>query len=307
LGVIAKCNGMATRQLAIASVLCVFATQIALSQVPDTLDPRGYFPLAVGNTWEYVHYAYRPVNPWRPTDESITRFERYEVLNSQVRQDTTFFQLLHRIQTEDGVFVAADTFEIWFDPEYASVKGVNREILSLLRCLDSPYGINHEHDPDCWPFVTSEEVYEPQLFGTQGPVASKRFGSFGWSFEVVHGVGLNRGGGGCEPCGPFEDEDQWTLRYASVDDREYGARVVGVETGTWATHAGFVLYPNPASDNLTIETWGSGHIEIFDMLGRRMQSIAADSSGIISISVKDYFPGLYVIRMGGRARTFVVR
>jgi hypothetical protein len=286
--------------------LAAMGASAGRGQVPDTLDPGGYFALAVGNTWEYVHSLYRPGSLHRPEDQSETRLEQYRIVGSHSIQDTTFFDLLLRVQTEQGAPLATDTFRIWFDTGAAGVRGEAPQIVSWLQCLDAPYGTSDRVGQACWPFVSREEAYEAELFGVQEPVPAKQFASYVWSFRVVHGIGLINGGGGCEPCSARDDTDHWKLKYARVGSRPYGVRVVGTEPPVVQRESRLEAYPNPTSGYLTLAVGGVAHVEITDLLGRRMQVVDVGAAGKTTIDVEGYAPGVYFARAGMQVRLFIV-
>lgn len=62
-----------------AAAVCISWTSALQAQA---VDPSEFFPLAVGNEWEYEHELVRPRTEDRPVDESETRVERYRILSS---------------------------------------------------------------------------------------------------------------------------------------------------------------------------------------------------------------------------------
>ncbi len=67
------------------------------------------------------------------------------------------------------------------------------------------------------------------------------------------------------------------------------------------------IYPNPANQNLTIE-WEGGlyaEVEIFDLLGRKMESFIA-TGGRKYLDVSDYESGVYFVQIEGRQMTKLV-
>lgn len=187
-------------------VFCATTASGSAAQQADTLDARGYFPLQVGNVWEYTHHLTRPRTIYRPTDESERRQERYFVADSLRRDDTLFYQIVYREHDQQGTLLRLDTLAVWYDEPTSTLRGgESLAMLRLLCGLNAPFGDNRYTD-SCWPFVENSELLMPPLFGTT-PVTAKKFGSHVWAFEAVHGVGVVTGRGGCEPCGSFSDYD----------------------------------------------------------------------------------------------------
>ena len=282
----------------------------AQAQVPDTLDPRGYFPLSVGNAWEYEHALHRPRTPERPQDESTTRRERYAILDSSVVGDTTFFTLLYDVRDEEGARVLRDTSRIWYDATEASVCGDRLPgITSWLQCLDAPFwrvGDDEAWECGAWVWIYRDEGFHLPLPGLEAPVTAKTFSSFVYAYSAVHGFGIIGGGGGCEPCSPLDDRDTWTLKYARIDGQEYGARIVYVERPEPLVADAFAAYPNPTRGAITVEVSKAGRLGVFDLLGRRVHAADVEWPGTLTLDLTGQAPGLYVLRFEDRARTIVV-
>ncbi|SRR5690606_25479729 len=295
---------MQSRTLLAVALTC-FLVYSGRAQDPDTLDPRGYFPLEVGNTWEYAHDLYRPVTVDRPQDESETLLERHHILRSYNEGDTTFYDLLLRVQKEDGTPVSVDVYKVWYDSAEASVRGPS--IISWLRCLDAPYGTSDPTPSECWPFVGRDEVYDPDFFGTEATVEVKTFSSFVYGMTVKHGIGVLSAGGGCEPCSPFDDSEYWTLKYANIGGRSYGAVILAVDGPPTSDGRQLAVYPNPISGTATIETEGKGQVEVFDILGRKRASVESEAGGKVQLDFGEFPAGLYVLRHAGQFRAVVVR
>lgn len=289
----------------LAAALTSLAAHSGSAQDPDTLDPRGYFPLEVGNTWEYVHDLYRPVTIGRPQDESETLLERYHILRSYIERDTTFYDLLLRIQKEDGTPVSVNVYKVWYDSTEASVRGPS--IISWLRCLNSPYGTSDPAPFDCWPFVNREEVYDPDFFGTEAYVEVKTFSSFVYGMTVKHGIGVLSAGGGCEPCSPFDDSDYWTLKYANIAGRAYGAVILEIGDPSSTPRRHLAVYPNPVFGTAIIEAEGYSRIEVIDLLGRQVETVELDAGGRVQYDFDGYPPGVYFIVSAGQVQSVLVQ
>jgi len=107
------------RYLILASALLIGGP--AFAQEPDTLDWRGYFPLAVGNEWEYEVRLERPASPIRSTDESRTEYLRFRIIGAGFGDFADRFTLVEERFAQDGAPLVRDTFVVQYDAESASV------------------------------------------------------------------------------------------------------------------------------------------------------------------------------------------
>ena len=97
-------------------------------------------------------------------------------------------------------------------------------------------------------------------------------------------------------------EDEWVYRTTDpvVVASEPEAPPVHMEEN-------LVVYPNPASDRIAIETAGLGEqVVLYDLLGR-VVSRARLSSGKASLDVAALPLGVYVVRVGGKSRLITIR
>ncbi len=68
------------------------------------------------------------------------------------------------------------------------------------------------------------------------------------------------------------------------------------------------IFPNPANDLLTVE-WEAGKfvtLEIFDLLGRKKWHSPTHSSGRKYLDTSDWLPGMYFVRINGKATTKIL-
>ena len=277
------------------------------TDIPDTLDWHGYFPLRVGNIWEYQHVLFRPQTVQRPVDESEIRHERYHVVDSTAQGDTLLYVIEFEERSEQNVLIARDTLHSWYDEGTASVPGLPG-VLGLLRCLNSPFNrdLSVYIPPDCWPFVGQEDLFVPDLFGPE-PVTVKGFGAFVWGFATVHGVGVISGGGGCEPCGAFDDRDEWRLKYAQIGHEVYGSQIVSTERNTVIDAPRLVAYPNPTTGQLILEAPAGQQLEIYDIVGRRVRIERLDQSGWMLLDLSNLASGVYVLKVGLESQMIILR
>ena len=128
-----------------------------------------------------------------------------------------------------------------------------------------------------------------------------------WGFATVHGVGVTSGGGGCEPCGTFDDRDEWKLKYALIGHEVYGSQIVSTERNTVVETPRLVAYPNPTSSPLTLEAPPGEQLEIYDILGRRVRIERINQSGRVIIDLSNLAPGVYILKVGLQSQKVILR
>jgi len=298
----------------LAAVGASFLWALGLQAQP--VDPSDYFPLAVGNLWEYEHELYRPQTESRPVDQSRTAHEVYRIVSSSVEQDTLWYTIEFTEWGSSDLIVERDSVRVRYDEESESVVGgAEYLLLGLPRCLDLPPGM---HDgSECWTNVGTGDLLDRNLFGAE-TVPIKSFSTILWSFDAVAGVGIVTGGGGCEPCNPLDDRDEFTLRFARIEGSEYGARIIGREEAAEIPDPRtFSVYPNPTRGLIQLEGVAGGagagargafhedRLEAFDLLGRRVLDARLTGSGQ-EVDLGSLPAGIYLLKVGEQSTTVVV-
>ena len=60
----------------------------------------------------------------------------------------------------------------------------------------------------------------------------------------------------------------------------------------------FGLYPNPATDYVTVEAEGIALVQLFDLAGGlKLQSVAMPGQGSLRLSTANLAPGMYLVRV----------
>ena len=59
---------------------------------------------------------------------------------------------------------------------------------------------------------------------------------------------------------------------------------------------GFLLYPNPTHDNVTVEAPGLVEVKVYGVMGREVKRVAANGQQKVTFSVEELPAGLYVVR-----------
>lgn len=81
-----------------------------------------------------------------------------------------------------------------------------------------------------------------------------------------------------------------------VDMRIDAAPVPGVANEKAVAYASLSVYPNPASEEVTLQALEAATVEVFNMAGRRVFH-QYGLSGDYQLNVRDFHPGVYVIRV----------
>ncbi|WP_420455038.1 T9SS type A sorting domain-containing protein [Rubrivirga sp.] len=297
----------------------------ALAQGPDTLDWRGYFPLAVGNEWEYEVRLRRPATLNRPTDESRTEYLRFRIVGAGPGGASDRFTLVEERFAVDGVLLARDTSVVRYDAESASVfatdVGLNGDSYDRpappfaadldLPC-DDPYA-----DGGYWVLAncideTEAEYWVPTFVREPlAPVVTKAFFNLGGgSATAVHGFGFVADSFHPDGCSFFCDSDEAVVTFAVVGGQTFGARAVGVEVPPDRLRLGpLVVYPNPTAGRVTVEAGprSGGHVTVFDVMGRLVRSVTLPADGTVGLDLGDLPPGLYSLRAGPQTGRVVLR
>lgn len=274
---------------------CVLLAPVVLSQpvraqepAPDTTSAWRYFPLAVGDVWEYERWS-------GYSDEPV--FDGYT--RHSVVGDTTlytededgealrpYFQLRSETFGPDGAATGEALDLIRFDTARAMVRwAIGEEDVpwngfgASLCPLDADFtGQDH-------PITCEDEVWGPvEAYVTGGyeegvplppglTTAIKRFFYFAGvdhDLRFAADIGLLYAG--------YSEITAWwyPLVYAHVGGVEYGTRIpVGVEAapGPLAT-LGLSVHPNPLREAATVEVTTEGarrvRLAVYDVLGRRV-------------------------------------
>jgi hypothetical protein len=216
------------------------------SILADSLDWHRYFPLAVGNAWEY-----------ETSPGPAGGYYRVTIVADSVVGDRRYFAMVGSGSAPtDTVYIRYDTLA------YVVVV------------------------PDIDADTTGEEVAAMKCFEVD---------EIPWRQCYAADVGFLGG-----------ESLHWsTLTYAKIGDVEYGeSRFTGTATGLPRVDPVVSLFPNPATGSITLEysmaAAGPVSIEVFDLLGRKVRTFAAESSGSATEAVLDVSglpPGVYHVRL----------
>ncbi len=281
----------------------------ATDAVADTLDPQGYYPLQIGNAWEYVMYEGGLHLEW---------IWREEVTTDTLIGDTTFFGIektFYYRQPEDGSFrFSARSFRYravvdgrlhewtpgWTEktaPFFADFNSCD----SLYAYLGQPVTITGSYD--------TSFVIPPRQVGLHDTIrvlAIKKFFLPLESYVYAYGIGLIQQGA--------EVGNLTTLAYARIDGEEYGVRLdllfdvrsLSFEPSPRSSTVRFELYPNPASAatylSFILGSPSRVTIKVVDVAGRVVTvplkgSYLGDGKHQIALDASSVVSGVYVVSL----------
>jgi hypothetical protein len=294
--------------IALAWMLLACGTGHAQTEpIPDTLDWRGYYPLQIGNEWEYVTDNFpRPevhYDRLRVVGDTliegvfyyVQRSQRYnadlepegKMASAYLRYDTTLKTVVVRPGSAQGEWGEEEAYlvdcelDVAFNQEYVCYSGLSLHISG-----------GYCEDEWCNRFAAdSIDV-----------AATKHFNFGGPGITLVHGIG--------EIGGQFEGSYAGRfLIYARINDGEYGSSEVRTSSEQSSVLSGLALtdvYPVPFSDVLHAEihtpAGQSVTVEVFNAIGQRVWSENVEGRGQVQrvrISAQGWGAGVYILRLRG--------
>ena len=275
--------------------LLLVTSAFGQDQMPDTTDASRYFPLQIGNIWEYRHVIDDPFDP-----EAGTRFERYTVVDI-ILSDTADFVILYEEFDDALLPLRTVTAHVAMDSTFSLVGDLLPGLLDLLRRLDADF---YSSSLESWLVV------EP---GTSGPNAvfdsstvTKRFETYSYVLEVARDIGIVAAGPFCEPCGSLTRTRNYNLRFASIDGQVFGARVASTNPNHMTSRTALNVFPNPTTRTLNIQTSPRDKVLLYDILGRLVREYSADSQGRVHTIVDGLSKGTYLVRSANQSSLVVI-
>jgi hypothetical protein len=277
---------------------------------PDTTDWRRYFPLAVGNKWQYELSKFCGVEGF-PACRSGS-----EIVGSEIMEGTEYFLIRRCTEGLDGEVSCGEARPIRYDEELRTVvvraeDGMTYPYLGL--CLALPFGDSIECSID------GENGFEWYVSGQYGAIfdlgvgptlvgTTKGFDSLGGGVSYFAGIGKTFSQGDAS-------EISESLVYARIDGVEYGTPEFTFPTSSEPEAAQPVVtgitaaFPNPARDAMqtqyTLADPQTVTLELIDLLGRRVREteLGPQPSGAhdLRLDLGGLRPGLYVLRLRGDA------
>ncbi|HLT47375.1 MAG TPA: T9SS type A sorting domain-containing protein [Rubricoccaceae bacterium] len=299
--------------------LLLAAPALAQDPVPDTTAAWRYFPLQIGNVWEYdeawwLYPAfYRYVSIEEVVADTLIENEVYFVIETTRVQTVPeplppeiYFDFV-RFDTLASTLVWRNPRPLWggcrFDEDFPADPEVGREIKCPLDDLTGVLlygGYNQLVEIDDDVVATAVKDYHRSFHGVW---LNTRFGA---------NIGLIY-----ESSGEGHSVDR-TLRYARVGGVEYGEPSgVANEPDVPGSGLAVTAYPNPSRSSVTLDLAApspqAAMVEVFDALGRRVYAGAHAVNGAarVRLDASRWAPGVYVVRAtaedGARATARVVR
>ena len=299
------------RTLLLAALAAVLP---ASAQTPDTTGAWRYFPLALGNVWEY--------EVARGSD--LLALRRHAVTADTVVDGERFFRIEWTETDRAGRPVADARVSLArFDTTLGGLRSIAAEgdlldnVVYECGALGAPFGTDPYEDG----------LIECVLGPSYGPGAGVTVGGgYGRTVEVggdvvrtsvkavdTQGAGeaLTWYAAGVGYLGYVaRGAGRLTLRYARVGGVEVGTPFPVSSAAPPPPPLGLRAYPNPASHVLTVEVaaTGAGRVAVYDVLGRRVRTVCdgACGPGAFAVDVAGLPPAVYVVREEGSGRGVAV-
>ncbi|MEM8558346.1 MAG: T9SS type A sorting domain-containing protein [Bacteroidota bacterium] len=261
---------------------------------PQPPEPWRFFPLAVGNAWEYGGAL------------QTAPFRR-EVVRDSVVNGTRYLVMIQRAPEGFPFGSSPVDYVLRYDTTAAQVMvlesdGTETPFIETPCSLDVPFGVG-----ECT--FDSEELrffYEVVEGGT-GPGGVEQAASIGYD-SLAGGLTLMSDIGLVSFAGDASVGQ--SISYARIDGVEYGTATLedltSVSAEDAATPRRFVLaaYPNPFTDDVTLQIElpeAAGlTLDVFDVLGRHIQTqratrVAGDHT--LVLDARAWASGTYVVRL----------
>ena len=276
---------------------------------PDTTTPSRYYPLHVGDAWEYDLWG----------SPNIIRRE----ITGEIMLGDTLYYKWHTAIYEDGIPGPGVTYNIWYDETTSFVMERFSETHIETVFLGAPCPLNADFDVtvDCQPFKDpgfdfwdTSGTYEGEwVFDESGPgtggdtirTSVKRYDSEDFVSVSQYAAGI----------GQVHVENEleiFSLYYSRVNGEEHGVAVIttGIEPDVLeALDSGIALsvFPNPVRNrcSLEIELDRSQRLtaHVYDVRGRRVlvEELGELGSGthLRSLDFSRLAAGSYVVRVIG--------
>ena len=278
--------------------------------ITDTLDWRGYYPLEIGNIWEWkteIHYGYSRIDFAEIISDTLIGERNYFIQRTYASVND---ELSGEHYTHNGrVYLRYDT------------------LTTTVRALTKPDGEEWEYtcklsaafgdvvECDTFQEAYVEGQYADTYFnyitigGEEVPfAAAKNFGNIGGTEAYYHGIGRIPGLG---------DGNVGSIYFSflRIGGEEYGSRSIriDIEKNNVIQNRLSELYPNPVATILNIQgEVNLLNIKVYDSVGRQIEVKVACDSRRCQLDVSNLAVGVYYLliedEQGNRkADTFAVK
>ncbi len=297
-------------------IALLFTPSITFAQegpTADTLDWRQYYPLQIGNIWEYE---------WDNFPMLIPDYQRFEIIGDTVINDVVYFVQQEHVYNADLSLRYHREEYLRYDTightiiEYRDSPRFTGESLYLLACdLSADFnqlftcpkgdmiGISGGYcgsENRCGSFVINSRPYATPPGDTIAVASVKSFFHLaGPGITLAHGIG--------DIGGQFEGgADGKYLIYLRIDDQEYGSSTVVTSTEDESLPNTFAIgsvHPNPFQSTATLEinvlTPQQLTVEIVNVLGQAMSQslVRAGTNTRVVIDGRAWPSGVYFLRV----------
>ena len=287
-------------------ILILLTPTLSFCQViNDSLDWHRYFPLEVGNEWQYIDAESGPASRFIIRKDTLVEGRHYFIGRETFFAPDGSSQTFHPSR---DIFLRYDTSGVVVefdnpDADTGYIPIVFKRGLESFPVVDlrSDFGSTVDHPDGLSDPINVTGEYETSLGLGQPEItvaAIKDFSSFVWFWSFAADVGFLGGGNLWGP----------RIRYARVSGVEYGTVLVSVEkvSNREQSSAEVSVYPNPATSDLNISIRADScdrcSIIISDTIGRHVSTYPVHSVGVVTIvhiDVSSLVPGLYFVRVKG--------
>lgn len=288
------------QKIVLLLILGVSAPLAAQDPIPDTTEAWRYFPLEVGNIWEYTNDTAFPEAAYRQEtsierDTVIDNTQYFIADNVWYNSDGTVNGSRRDVLRFDSlaaqVVVLYESEELLFAPYSCSFDAPFPPVGEQLQCGPGPFELVTGIGYDTFVWIGEDAL----------TTAVKRYKKGDWA-EIRYAAGV--GYIGESGCGGWCYE--WSLTYAEISGEVYGEQHVANEHAVPSRPSDISLSvsPNPFSSNavLSIASASSRNytVEVFDLLGRRVYSeehVAGVGETALNLDGTDWPRGLYLVRV----------
>lgn len=292
----------------VALILAVILATPATAQnvVPDTLDWRGYYPLGVGNVWEYNGVESPSLTHRSIVGDTLADGRHYYVLDTTipVPRGPLVYRHYVRYDSSGGLVVLTDVTADSSDvPDTECDEARTWDKLHECVAFRSDFRDTlYARAP--WDTYFVSGGYGGTVLGVDVAAIKCFHIPCCWSMCYAANIGWTEGG----------SLEYYWLTYARVGGQEYGTRrYTSIEPRRDPETRSAMLHPNPAYDyaTLTIRLDGPKMVRasLFDLLGRQIQTFV---DGFYPPSRHEFFldtsllpAGVYFVRLstGGWVET----
>ncbi len=300
------------KRLAIYLALVAFCAPVS-AQTPDTTSAWRYFPLEVGNVWEYDDFYEQCDLDDHCDGPDHVQSVRWWVRGESVHDGIRYFDVRVEGFAPDGEPTGGPfDYALRFDSASARLAALDQLPDIALSC---PFGSDFGGSAACssGTYEVAGGYEQSVTVGGETVEAARkgyrRDGAEFVGFAFASGIGLVY-----EDAGGYAPFFRWTrhLTYARVGGVEYGDPrfpVAGEGVSVPASAVALAVYPNPtcgaATLSVSLDRPQRARLAIYDVLGRRVlaDDFGAQAAGesVHRLDLAALPAGVYLVRLDGEA------